>query len=124
MSSWNPNELRAIGDAEELEIASARRDGTMRPFVTIWHVAVAGQLYVRSAYGPENGWFRRAAASGTGRIRAGGIERDVAFDVAPGIDHRDLDDAYRRKYAHQPPQYVAPVVGDIAATATLRVSPL
>ena len=121
--TWNPDELRAIGDAEELDISSTRADGTLRPFVTIWHVAVGGSLYVRSAYGPENGWFRRAAASGSGRVRSAGIERDVEFSAPSDIPHEQLDAAYRRKYADQPPQYVAPVVGPVAAGATLRVDP-
>ena len=121
--TWNPEEQRAIGEADELDISSTRADGTLRPFVTIWHVAVGGRLWVRSAYGPENGWFRRAAASGTGRVRSAGIERDVAFDAPSDIPHDELDAAYRQKYAHYPAQYVAPVVGPVAATATLRVEP-
>ena len=47
--TWNPEELRAIGEADELDISSTRADGTLRPFVTIWHVAVGGRLWVRSA---------------------------------------------------------------------------
>lgn len=121
--NWNPEELRAIGEADELDISSGRPDGTLRPFVTIWHVAVEGRLWVRSAYGPQNGWFRRAAASGTGRIRSAGIERDVSFSAPTDIPHEELDAAYRRKYARYPAQYVAPVVGPVAATSTLRVDP-
>lgn len=123
MTEWNADELRAIGDAEELDIASGRGDGTLRPFITIWHVAVGDELFVRSAYGPENGWFRRARASGIGRVRADGIAKDVAFDVPPDSVHPALDAAYRAKYAHQPVQYVDPVVGPVAASATLRVMP-
>ena len=79
MTNWTNEELTRIGDAEELRIASLRGDGTLRPFVTIWVVRVDDNLYVRSAYGADNPWFRRAKASGSGRIRAGGIERDVTF---------------------------------------------
>lgn len=123
MSKWNPDDLRAIGAAEELDIASVRADGSMRPYITIWHVAVGDDLFVRSAYGPENGWFRRAVASGSGRVRSAGLERDVTF-ASPADDvHEQLDAAYRVKYENQPPQYVAPVVGAAAASATLRVSP-
>ena len=123
MSAWDPDELRTFGDAEELEISSTRPDGSLRPYVTIWHVPLGEELFVRSAGGPQNGWFRRALASGTGRVRSGGIERDVDFDVPAGIRHEELDAAYWAKYAAQPPQYVTPVVGPVAATATLRVMP-
>jgi hypothetical protein len=40
----------------------------------MWVVPVADELYVRSAGGPGRPWYRRALASGTGRIRAGGVE--------------------------------------------------
>ena len=35
MSTWTSDELDRIGRAEELEIASVRRDGTQRKPVTI-----------------------------------------------------------------------------------------
>ena len=74
MSGWNEEELRRIGDATELQLASVRPDDTLRPCVTMWVVRAGDDLYVRFAYGPDNPWFRRAKASGTGRIRAGGVE--------------------------------------------------
>jgi hypothetical protein len=30
MTAWTDNELSRIGDAEEIEIAAVRRDGTLR----------------------------------------------------------------------------------------------
>jgi hypothetical protein len=71
MSTWTSNELGRIGAAEELQLASLRHDGTLRPYVTMWVVRAGDDLYVRSAYGPDNPWFRRAKTSGAGRIRAG-----------------------------------------------------
>jgi len=40
-------------------------------YVTMWVVRAGDDVYVRSAYGPDNPWYRRATASGAGRIRAG-----------------------------------------------------
>src|SRR3712207_8294259 len=60
MPTWTPDELSRIGGAEELQIASLRPDGTLRRYVTIWVVRVGDDLYVRSAYGKDNPWFRRA----------------------------------------------------------------
>ena len=37
-TSWNNEELSRIGEAEELQLASERRDGTLRPYVTMWVV--------------------------------------------------------------------------------------
>jgi hypothetical protein len=38
MSTWTSDELSRIGATEELQLASARRDGTLRKPVTIWVV--------------------------------------------------------------------------------------
>ena len=87
-SSWIPDELARVSSATELELTSRRPDGSYRPYVTIWVVGAADCLYVRSAYGWNNGWFQRALKSGEGRIRAAGGERDVAFEQ-PGPDVGD-----------------------------------
>jgi hypothetical protein len=84
--TWTDDELRRIGAATELQIASRRRDGSLRPYVTIWTVRAGDGLYESSAYGTGNPWFRRATASGTGRIRAAGLERDVTFTPAGELD--------------------------------------
>src|SRR4051812_16218998 len=99
MSTWTNDELNKIGKAEELQLASTRPDGTLRPYVTMWVVREGDDLYVRSAAGTNNPWYRRAKASGTGRIRAGGLERDVAFvepEAAAGL-HAAIDAAYHAK---------------------------
>jgi hypothetical protein len=85
MSAWTSDELSRIGAAEELQLASVRGDGTLRPYVTMWVVRADDDLYVRSAYGSNNPWFRRAKASGAGRIRAGGLERAVTIAPNPPL---------------------------------------
>jgi len=123
MSGWILDELERIGAANELQLASRRADGTMRAYVTMWVIRVDEDLYVRSAYGPENPWYRRAIASGTGRIRAGGVERDVTFEQAdPGVQ-ADLDAAYHAKYDRYGPRFVGPVVGADAHRVTVRLAP-
>jgi hypothetical protein len=79
MSTRTSDELGRIGAAEELQLTSLRGDGTARPYVTMWVVRAGDDLYVRSAYGPNNPWFRRAKASGAGRFRAGGLGQDATF---------------------------------------------
>ena len=123
MTQWSSSDLSRIGDAEELEIASVRPDGTVRPYVIIWAVRYGDGLFVRSAHGPGNPWYRRAAAAGAGRIRVGGIETDVTFVPADPDAHDGIDAAYRTKYAAFPKQYVDPVVGTEAAAATLKILP-
>jgi hypothetical protein len=122
-TSWTSGELTQIGHAEELGLASLREDGTLRPYVTMWVVRAGHDLYVRSARGPANPWFVRARRSGAGRIRAGGLERDVAFaEAAPDV-HADIDAAYHAKYDRYGPAIVGSVVGQMASTVTIRLVP-
>lgn len=121
MTGWTQEELGRIGEARELQLASFRRDGTLRPYVTMLVVRADDELYVRSAYGPNNPWFRRAKASGAGRIRPGGLERDVSFaEPAPGV-HGGIDAAYHAKYDRYGPQIVGTVVGPEAEAVTIRL---
>jgi hypothetical protein len=124
MATWTDDQLTRIGAADELELSSHRPDGGLRPFVTMWVVRLDDELYVRSAHGPDNGWYRRAVASGTGRIRAGGVEHDVAFaDAGSGV-HDAIDAACHAKYDHYGARIVATVVGPAAADVTIRLTPL
>ncbi|WP_024287326.1 DUF2255 family protein [Cellulomonas sp. KRMCY2] len=123
MTSWTKDELTRIGNAEELQIASTRPDGTLRPYVTIWVAGAGDDLYVRSAYGSTNPWFVRAQASGTGRIRAGGIERDVVFDEPTSGAHTAVDAAYHAKYDRYGPGIVGSVVGPKVHDVTIRLLP-
>ncbi len=79
MTTWTSDELTKIGAAEEIEIASVRRDGTLRSPVTIWVVRHGDDLYVRSVNGRMAAWFRGAQVRHEGRIRAGGVEKYVGF---------------------------------------------
>ena len=47
-TTWTSDELDKIGGAEELQITSLRRDGTLRGPVTIWVVRLGNDLYSRS----------------------------------------------------------------------------
>jgi hypothetical protein len=123
MATWPAEDLEVFGASDEIRISSQRPDGSARKPIRIWIVRLGDELYVRSAYGPENGWFRRAKASGVGRIRASGVERDVAFEV-PGPDVDDLlHAAYHAKYDRYGAKIVATVVSDDAARCTLRLVP-
>jgi hypothetical protein len=123
VSGWTGDELARIGRTDEVQVASRRADGTLRPFVTIWVARLGDDLYVRSAYGSENGWFVRAKATGEGRIRAGGVERDVAFEEPDHAIDGDLHAAYHAKYDRYGPGIVGTVVSPEAARSTLRLVP-
>jgi hypothetical protein len=77
---------------------------------------------VRSAYGPDNPWYRRARTAGEGRLRAGGVERDVTFESADDAVQSDIDAAYHAKYDRYGPQIVGSVTGPQAHPVTVRLA--
>ncbi len=122
MATWTTGELDRIGQAQELHLATRRRDGGLSRYVTMWVVRGSDSLYVRSAYGPGNPWYRRATAAGEGRVRAGGVERDVTFATADPAVQGDIDAAYHAKYDRYGPQIVGSVTGPDAHAVTIRLA--
>ena len=113
-----------VAQATELELASRRADGTLRPFTTMWVVGVDRDLYVRSAGGPDRPWYRHALASGSGHIRARGVDVDATFvDAAQGAPHDAIDAAYHAKYDRYGPGPVSHVTGPASHGVTVRLIP-
>ena len=124
MTTWTSNEFNKIGTAEELQIASLRRDGTLRKPVTIWVVRVGDDLYVRSVNGHTSAWFRGAQVRHEGRIRAGGVEKDVTFVEETNPDINDqVDAAYRTKYRHYAASIIASMVRSEIRSTTIKLVP-
>jgi len=127
VSDWTPDELDRIGRDEELEIASPRADGSRPPFTTIWVFRVDDGLYVRSAHGRDNPWFRRAIAAGSARIRVAGTERDVRVEEPDAERQPELaaaiSAAFQTKYGHYEQAYIDPVISRESDEATLRLLP-
>jgi hypothetical protein len=123
MIEWTSAELTEVATADELEIASLGRDGTLRNPTTIWVVRLDDGLYVRSVNGRTAAWFRGTQVRHEGRIWAGGVEKEVAFvDVDDDLNDR-IDDAYRTKYHGYAPSIVGTVLTDEARSATIRLVP-
>lgn len=123
MTTWTNDDLARIATSEELELASRRPDGSVSGFVTMWVVRAGDELYVRSAGGPNRPWYRRALAAGAGVIRAGGIERSVAFSPPAAGVHDAVDAAYHAKYDRYGPRIVGSVIGTAAHDVTIRLDP-
>ena len=122
MSTWTSDELERIGAAEELELASVRRDGTLRDPVTMWVVRHGDDLYVRSVNGRGSSWFRGAQTRHEARVRAGGVDRDVGL-VETDDAQDELDAAYRTKYRRYAGSIVDSIVSPEARAATFRLVP-
>jgi hypothetical protein len=122
MAAWTSDELDKIAAADELELASAKRDGTLRKPVTIWVVRHGDDLYVRSWHGRTSTWFRGSHDRHEGHIRAGGVDKDVVFAEVDDVND-EVDASYRAKYDHYDATYVDPMVGPEARAATIKLVP-
>jgi hypothetical protein len=122
MTTWTSDELSKIGEAEELQLASMRRDGSLRSPVTMWVVPDGDDLYVRSVNGRESHWFRGVQDRHEAHIGAGGVEKDV--DLVETEDVNDeVDTAYRTKYGGRYASIVPSIVTPEARAATLKLVP-
>jgi hypothetical protein len=122
MAAWTNDELDRIGTAEELTLASERRDGALRKPVTMWVVREGDDLYVRSVNGRGSSWFRGAQTHNNARIRAGGIEKDVDLTETDEVNDT-VDAAYQTKYGRRYPTIVPSIVAPQARAATLKLVP-
>ena len=123
MNGWTTEELDKIEAADELEIASLRSDGTLGGPRTIWVVRVDDDLFVRSVNGRTSDWFRGTKRRHEGRIRAGGVKKDVTFVEADGDIEGRIDDAYREKYRRYAKNIVDSTLTPDARSATLKLVP-
>jgi hypothetical protein len=123
MASWTKDELNRIETADELQLASRRRDGTLRSPVTMWVVRDGDDLYVRSIHGRTGSWFRGTQIRHDGHIRSGGVDRDVRFADADTAKGDRIDNAYRSKYQRYASDIVDTVVNPDARAATVKLVP-
>ena len=123
MPAWTNEELTRIGTATELQIATRRRDGTLRNPRTIWVVRVGDDLYVRSMYGRAGGWFPATQVRHQGHIQAGGVDKDVTFTEADPDLNDQVDAAYRDKYRRYGERIIGGVVNPETRAATIKLVP-
>ena len=125
MTGWTSEELTKIGNAEELQLASMRRDDTLRKPVTMWVVRHGDRLYVRSVKGTTGAWFRGTQTRRRGRIQAGVVEKEVkfVFDTDEEVNVQ-IDAAYREKYRRYPDSIVNSVLTPAARSSTIELVPL
>ena len=122
MSTWPKDELKRIGETDDLHIAPFRDDGkTYGTLTWIWSVVVDEDLYVRAYNGKNSRWYRAAVRQKAGRITAAGMTKEVTFEPVDGIIHDCIDAAYRSKYKGSP--YLNPMITGAARNATMKVTP-
>jgi len=124
VTAWSKDELARIGRAEEIDIAAARPGRPALNRVTIWVVRRGEDLYVRSAVkGLDADWFRAVQKTSTGRVWAGGVEKDVGLVRDNGHDD-EVDAAYRAKYSRYAGRILNSCLTPAARSTTMRLVPL
>ena len=124
MAGWAPEELRQIAGQEEADVAPLRREGSLRPRVTIWLVREGDELYVRSAVkGRDAVWYRGVQETHQGRLWAGRIQKDVSFVDAEAAVNDAVDAAYRAKYRRYAGRILNSCLSAEARSTTLMVEP-
>lgn len=120
MTDWTPAELSALARTNEVRVAGRRADDSARTLTIVWHVVVAGNLYLRSVKGPEGQWYRGVAHHFEGFLHTAGTTRPVVF----ALDHThdsEIDAAYFAKYGRGAPS--RSITSALARQTTLRVDP-
>ena len=123
MTQWTSDQLDKVGQAEELQIASVRRDLTLGKPVTVWVVRHGDDLYVRSVRGRAAHWFRGTQEKHDGRIRAGGVQQEVTFVDADHDIEADVDAAYQAKYRRYAGSILNSVLTPEARSTTIKLVP-
>ena len=124
MTTWTSDEFNKIERAEELQIASLRRDGTLRKSLPIWVVRVGEDLYVRSMNGRTAAWFRGVQERHEGHIRAGGVDKDVTFGEESNSEVNDqIDRAYGTKYGRYAASIISHMTSPGLRSATIKLVP-
>ena len=122
-TSWAPDDLNRVGAADELRLASHRRDGSLRDPVTIWVVPGGADVYVRSVNGHASASFRGTRERPEGRAWAGGVEDDVGSDDADHALDDQIDGAYRTKYRRYAASIIDRINSPQARATTMRLVP-
>jgi hypothetical protein len=111
-----------LDTANTVDILTRRANGETKR-TEIWSVAAAGQPYVRSAFGPNSWWYKRAIARAAAQFAVGDQSLPVRIErVSDAAEIARVDAAFSVKYAAEADD-LKPILTDEARACTLRVVP-
>ena len=120
--AWSKDELRKIAGSDDLHISPFRGDGVTYGTPTwIWSVVVRGEVYARAYNGRQSTWYQAALRQKAGRIKAGGMMKEVRFEPVSGPINDRIDGAYRARYHGN--SYLNSMIGERARAATVKITP-
>ncbi|GLY41956.1 hypothetical protein Amsp01_079790 [Amycolatopsis sp. NBRC 101858] len=116
MSTWTPEDLTLLAESYSLVLTAGDGD---EPGAEIGMAVAGGAVYVRAHRGVRSRWYRAASEAGHGRIRVGGVTREVRLTTGPELP-AGLDAAFAGKYG---PVSETLVASPQARAATIRIDP-
>ncbi|WP_037855319.1 DUF2255 family protein [Streptomyces sp. NRRL S-340] len=117
MNTFGPEDLALLAAHDSLVLTAGDED---REGVETGMVLVRGALYVRAYRGVGSRWYQAAREHGRGRIRVGGITREVLLETGDPGPAPEIDAAYRAAYGAAAASLV---VSPGARAATIRIAP-
>lgn len=124
--SWSLEQLARVDQAPELEIATRRPDSSLRRWLPIWVVRANDEVFVRTWYRRDTGWYGHAVQDRAATVRVPGLEADVTIEYVGASDagvRTRVDEAYRAKYGAGGRGDIGGMTTDEAAATTLRLTP-
>jgi hypothetical protein len=95
--AWTPVEIALLDRTPLIRLAAENPDGTLGPFVTIGHVRLGRDEFVRSLNGTTGLWCVRAVTTGQGVIDVDGRRLEMLF--RPSSErNREFDEALPARY--------------------------
>lgn len=117
MNAWTPEDLTEFAEAYSLVLIAGDKE---RDGVEIGMALVGNELYVRAYRGTRSRWYQAAHEHGHGRIRVGGVTREVVLTTRGLELPAGLEAAFRGKYGAVSDALIA--VPE-ARAATIRIDP-
>jgi hypothetical protein len=121
VGQFNAAELALLGQAEEVRVETARRDGTPRRTIT-WIMVDGSNVYLRSVRGEQGAWYRALSSDARGRLLVDDETWPIRVElVTDPAEIERVSAAVRRKYERQWPGPTASMLEPATLPTTLRV---
>jgi hypothetical protein len=123
MPSFSAEILQVLHEADEIDIETARRDGTPRR-TTIWIVVVDDQVFVRSVRGTDGAWYKAVQRNAAMRVYANAETIDTrAVAASDPASVEKVSQAISEKYQSRWPGPTASMLRPETLSTTLRLDP-
>jgi hypothetical protein len=121
VGQFNADELRLLGQADEVRVETARQDGAPRRTIT-WIMVDGSTVYLRSVRGAQGLWYQALSRDGRGRLLLDDQAWSIRVEpVTESAEIERVSAAVRGKYERRWPGPTASMLEPATLPTTLRV---